>query len=135
MNPEIIAISIPLAAVILGLTIPIVGMSLEYRMKRDLFEQNHKERMAAIDKGVDVPPLPPELFRPRKRKPSSPGSLLIIGLILVLGGAGLIIAMSYPFATLSLWGLVPAGVGLAYLISFLYERKQQPAAGSEPSDP
>jgi len=134
MNPEIIAISIPLAAVILGLTIPIVGMSLEYRMKRDLFEQNHKERMAAIDKGVDVPPLPPELFRPRKRKPSAPGSLLMIGLILVLGGAGLILAMSYPFATLSLWGLVPAGVGLAYLISFLYERKQQPAAGSEPSD-
>lgn len=129
MHPENIAVMIPLAAIVLGLMIPIVGMSLEYRMKKDLFELHHKERMAAIDKGVDVPPLPPELFRPRQSKPSKPGSLLRVGLILMLGGAGLTVAMSYTFHTVSLWGLIPVGVGLAYLISFLYEARQPPAAG------
>jgi hypothetical protein len=123
MNPENIAVMVPMVAIVLGLTIPILGMSLEYRMKKDLFELHHKERMAAIDKGLDVPPLPPELFRPQ-RKPSTPASLLRLGLILVLGGAGLAVAMSYAFDTLSLWGLIPVGVGLAYLVSFLYERKQ-----------
>jgi hypothetical protein len=135
MNPESIAIMIPLAAIVLGLTIPIVGMSLEYRMKKGLFEQHHKERMAAIDKGVDVPPLPQELFQPRKRKPSTPGSLLRNGLILVLGGAALIVAMSYPLDTWSLWGLIPVGVGLAYLISFLYERQQPYPEGGKHADP
>jgi hypothetical protein len=124
MTPENIAVMVPMVAIVLGLTIPILGMSLEYRMKKNLFEMHHKERMAAIEKGLDVPPLPPELFRPRKGKPSTPGSLLRLGLILVLGGAGLAVAMSYAFDTLSLWGLIPVGVGLAYLISFLYERKQ-----------
>jgi hypothetical protein len=50
MNPENIAVMIPLVAIILGLAIPIVGMSLEYRMKKDLFELHHKERMAGIEK-------------------------------------------------------------------------------------
>jgi hypothetical protein len=127
MNPEDIGVMIPLAAVILGLAIPIVGMSLEYRMKKDLFELHHKERMAGIEKGIDIPPLPPDLFRSRKRQPTSPGSLLRNGLILVLGGIGLILALSRAMESLSLWGLIPVGIGLAYLISFLYERKQPPA--------
>jgi hypothetical protein len=131
MNPAILSLMIPLVAIVIGLTIPIIGMSLEYRMKKALFELHHKERMAAIDKGIDVPPLPPELFRPRKRKPSTPGSLLRIGLVLVFGGAALSVAISYAVKMLSLWGLIPVGIGLAYVISFLYERKQQPAADAD----
>jgi hypothetical protein len=134
MNPENIAIMIPLAAVVLGLTIPIVGMSLEYRMKKDMFELHHRERMAGIDKGIDVPPLPPELFRRRQSKPSTPGSLLRNGLIMVFGGAALIVAMSYASGALSLWGLIPVGIGLAYLISFLYERTQPPAPQTDQAE-
>ena len=40
-----------------------LGASLNYRRKRDIFRLHHTQRMAAIEKGVQIPPLPREFFQ------------------------------------------------------------------------
>ncbi len=49
-------------AVGLPLSIPIVYIALNYRKRKRLMELSHAERMAAIERGMEVPPLPLELI-------------------------------------------------------------------------
>ncbi len=123
----ILALLVPIVAVTLGLATAMLSMWLDFRKRREMYQLHHAERMAAIEKGVDLPPLPPEFFGDKKR-PQTPGLYLRRGLLWSLAGAG---------ATLALWGshekefwygLVPIGVGLAYLLSYLVERPRKPGA-------
>jgi len=126
MNPEVLAISIPIVAIVMGFGMGMLGLWFDYRKKREIFELHHKERMAAIEKGMEVPPLPPELFRdPRRRR--EPADYLRRGLVLLLVGIAIVIALlvtpgAGPQA--AFWGLLPAAVGLAQLIFYFVERRR-----------
>jgi|ERR1700676_402802 hypothetical protein len=129
---QILALSIPIVAIVMGIGLAMLGLWFDYRKKKEMFELHHKERMAAIEKGVDVPPLPAEFFQITRRQGfNDPAILLRRGLILLLAGVALIFAASYSLKELSFWGLIPAAVGLAYLISYLVERKRSPAGGDQ----
>ena len=67
MDEDVVAIFIPIVAIIMSLSIPIVFALVDYRRRRDIVEANHKERMAAIERGMELPPLPESLFRRQDR--------------------------------------------------------------------
>ena len=48
-------------ATALGVGIGMLALWIDYRKKRDIFELHHKERMLAIERGMEVPPLPEAL--------------------------------------------------------------------------
>ena len=123
---------IPIAGIVMGCAIPIVAIYCEYRKRRDIFEMIHKERLASIEKGVPVPPLPEELTRRvlgtgnnDDSKPSRPEDYLRGGLICLLTGlaltAALYMLLGMQFALI---GLIPAGVGLALLLYYSIQSKK-----------
>ena len=98
----------------------LVWMSLNYRKRRRLIELHHTERMAAIERGMDVPPLPMELIAGRSRRRRSsllPGLVwFFIGLAIV-GGQAMGNDDDMPW----MLGFIPLGIGLAYLIYYFVE--------------
>ncbi|MDY6947549.1 MAG: DUF6249 domain-containing protein [Pseudomonadota bacterium] len=114
---------VPLLGVIFAvgmpLSIPIVMISLNYRKRRRLMELHHTERMAAIERGMEVPPLPLELIdghSNRRRSSLLPGLVwFFLGLAMVAGS--LSIGDDLPVV----FGLVPLGIGIAYLIYYAVE--------------
>jgi len=106
-------------AVGLPLSIPIVYIALNYRKRKHLMELSHAERMAAIERGMEVPPLPLELINGQSRRRRSsllPGLVwFFIGLAMVAGSIS--IGDDLPVV----FGLVPLGIGVAYLIYYAVE--------------
>jgi hypothetical protein len=123
---EILGLMVPIVSIVMGIGVVLLGIWLDYRKKRDMFEMVHKERMAAIDKGIDVPPLPPELFQ-TQRYGRTPADYLRRGLVWFFTGAALTFALfrltggdSGP----AYFGLIPTGIGIANLIMFRYAARQ-----------
>jgi hypothetical protein len=131
---EILGVMVPIVAIVMGIGVVLLGIWLDYRKKRDMFEMVHKERMAAIDKGIDVPPLPPELFQ-NQRFGRTPADYLRRGLVWFFTGVALTFALFRVTGGESgpaYFGLIPTGIGLANLIMFLYASRQPapPANGA-----
>ena len=91
MSEDAIAVFIPIVAIIMSLSIPIVFAIIDYRRRRDIVEAHHKERMAAIERGMDLPPLPEAFFKSfsTDRKPRH----LLTGMIWTFVGLGLFVAL------------------------------------------
>jgi hypothetical protein len=116
---------ISIVAIGLPLSIPIIYLVLNYRKRLRLIELVHAERMAAIERGMDVPTLPVEILgsRPVSRSTLLPGLVwLLVGLALITGLHG--ISGYAGVGGLSIWGLVPTAVGIAYLIYYFVEGRK-----------
>ena len=132
---SIMGLSIPIIAIVMGIGIGMLSVYLEYRKKRDVFEMHHKERMAAIDKGMEIPALPAEFYQDvRRRRNYGPGDNLRRGLILLLVGVAVVIALGLNGQRAAAWGLVPAAVGLAYLLVYFIEGRHPPRDDARPGD-
>jgi hypothetical protein len=128
MNEEVVAVFIPIVAIIMSLSIPIVFAIVDYRRKRDIVEANHKERMAAIERGMELPALPESFYQ--SIKPARRSSYLLPGLVWLFVGMGIFVALgAIAGAEVRMLGLIPAGVGLALLIYHLVEGRKLPLAG------
>jgi len=131
MDEDVVALLIPITAIFMSLLIPIVYAVLDYRRRRDIVEAHHKERLAAIERGMDLPPLPESFYQ--SIKPARRSSYLLPGLVWLFIGIGLFIALGAVGGNLRNFGLIPAGVGLALLIYHAVEgRKRLPAPSEEP---
>jgi hypothetical protein len=115
-------------AVGIPLSIPIVLAVLNYRKRRRLMELYHAERMAAIERGMELPPLPSEILGPAPTRHST----LLPGLIWLFVGLAILVALHAEGGNFLsgiggrlIWGLVPTGIGLAYLIYYLIEGRKQ----------
>jgi hypothetical protein len=125
----ILGIMVPIVAIVFGISLGMLGLWLDFRKKRELYQLHHAERMAAIDKGIELPPLPPEFFREDKRRGRSERSPIFSlrrGLMWLLIGLAVTAALWGTEEKDFWWGLVPCAVGVAYLISYLVERAQPP---------
>ena len=74
MVEEFIPFSASCSASACPLSIVIVWFTLNYHKRRKLMELHHTERMAAIERGMEIPPLPIELIdgrSPPKRRRTS----------------------------------------------------------------
>ncbi len=85
MAIELLALFIPIITIVLGVAIAIVWIVTAHRQKVQRIDMRHKERMAAIEKGLELPPDPVEPETGRK-----PGGLrsglagLLVGVVLYL---------------------------------------------------
>ena len=117
---------IPIIAILLGVGGPavvvIVWFTLNYYKRRKLMELHHAERMAAIERGMEIPPLPIELIDGRS-VPKRRRTALLPGLVWAFIGLAVVIGSltdrdsEIPLFT----GLIPLGIGLAYLIYYFVE--------------
>jgi hypothetical protein len=121
----IMGVMVPIVAIVMGVGIGMLSLLLDYRKKRDMFALHHKERLAAIERGMEVPPLPPEFFR-ENRRPRVPGDYLRRGLVLLLVGIAITFALYDTTRPNYLWGLVPAAMGVANLIYYWVESRKTP---------
>jgi hypothetical protein len=135
MSPDVIGVFIPIVAIIMGCSIAIVSIWGEHKRKAQLLEQNHKERMHAIEKGIELPPLPINLAHDNSNGPSTstPAKSLRAGIMLVLIGVLLYFAIQNIEAEpVALFGLIPAAVGIANLVYAAIQwnkDKEKPRAG------
>ncbi|MGH8288958.1 MAG: DUF6249 domain-containing protein [Steroidobacteraceae bacterium] len=125
---HIFGVSVPVVAIVLGIGCAMFSMYLDYRKKRELLQLHHAERMAAIEKGIELPPLPEEYFSSRRGRSYSTHAkgrrtgliLLFLGIAITLGlwgGAG-------PGDTTFWWGLVLVGLGLAFLLAAALDARE-----------
>ena len=124
---------IPIVAIIMGIGLVMFSIYVDFQRKREILNAVHRERMAAIEKGIELPPLPPEIFRPRDRgQARSAARTLERGLLLMFVGVALGIALWRTGIDAAWWGLVPFALGVAYLISsrFRAAEPQLPPSGS-----
>lgn len=126
MNEEVVAVFIPIVAIVMSLLIPIIFQITDYRRRRDIVEALHKERMASIERGIEPKPLPEELLNPfrRNRNPR----FLLTGMIWLFIGIGIFVFLGAVAGEDVRWiGLIPGGVGLAYLLYHLIEGRHEKA--------
>jgi len=100
-----------------------------------MLQMHHAERMAAIEKGIELPPLPPELlydryyeggYRYRRGR----------GLTLLLIGVAVTIAMWQVNGDRSFWwGLIIVAAGLGRLLSDYLQAPAVPPRGGNDAPP
>ena len=131
MGPDSLGVFIPIIAVFMSLLIPIVYTITDYRRRRDIVEAHHKERLAAIERGMEIAPLPDSFYQ--AFKPARRSSYLLPGLVWLFVGIGLFIALgAVAGENVRYFGLIPAGVGAALLIYYFVEGRKLPPGGPTP---
>ena len=127
MSEDVVAVFIPIVAIVMSLSIPIVFAIVDYRRRRDIVEANHKERLAAIERGMELPALPESFYQ--SIKPARRSSYLLPGLVWLFVGIGIFIALgAIAGDDVRMLGLIPAAVGLALLIYHVVEGRKLPLA-------
>jgi hypothetical protein len=144
----ILGVLIPIVAIVMGLGVGMLKLWLDFRKKREILQAHHAERMAAIDKGIELPPLPPEFYSNGGSKGAELLSEVLrgkqiglhylrSGLIWLLIGVALSIALYAQHghdAHDALWGAIPAAYGLAQLLFYVIANRQMANAG-KPGEP
>ena len=124
MDIEQMALMIPILGIVLGVGVAVVAIITSHREKQKRAELRHRERIAAIEKGIELP-LDPDPEVPPKR-----GSTLKSGLINLFIGAVLYFAIrEVADDDVALFGLIPAAIGVGSLISYFVEGRRKNGDG------
>lgn len=121
---DIMGMFIGLVSATLALSIPIIYIVLRARRAQKAMELVHAQRMAAIERGMELPPTSLEFgIEPVRGKPRTallPGLMwLFVGLAIT--GSNL---TGYDDGPPLFVGLIPIGIGLAYLIYYFVEERK-----------
>ena len=118
---SIFAMAIPIVAIVGGITVAVVRALGQQRIA----ELAHRERIAALERGIDPAKLPPApvidygpaygTYSPLRRY----HGLLIGGIVCFFAGIAVAVFLGLIETEKNAWavGLVPAGVGIALLLS------------------
>jgi hypothetical protein len=133
MIPEIMVFLVPIVAIVMVFGTGMLSIYLGYRKRKEMFALYHQQRMAAIEKGIELPSMPEDFFyedgKPRRR---SPYGTLLSGLVLVATGVTLYPALSsIAGSAVALFALIPSGIGVACLIYYLAVGRKLAAAMEE----
>jgi hypothetical protein len=116
----LLALFIPILGIIMGVLIAIAVIFAAHRQKMQRNDMRHKERMAALEKGLEIPPEPVESDN------GSKVSTLRTGLTGLLVGMVLYFALgAVAGSEVALFGLIPAAIGLANLIFYFVEARKK----------
>jgi hypothetical protein len=118
---SVMALLIPIISVTVSLGALIVWIVVWYRRRMHEVDCRHKERMAAIEKGLELPPEslpPPEQLPPRSRYLLRGLIWLGVGLAITFGGH------DWLRAPLGGSGWIAVAVGVAYLIFYFVEGRK-----------
>ena len=135
MLTDVMALLIPIISVTISLGALIVWILVAHRRRVREIDCRHKERMAAIEKGLELPPEPhPEAAQmaPRARYLLRGLIWLGVGLAITFGGRNWLQAPTGGS------GWIAVAVGVAYLIFYFVEgrktaapKREAPAPGSD----
>jgi hypothetical protein len=113
-DPGVIALLIPILAVIGGIALAIVGIITKSREE----ELRHKERIVAMEKGMPVPEMPKEEQRPRSARNRT------WGLVLTLLGIALIaLKLVSNNSEAMTGGVIVTAIGIGLLLAAWFERR------------
>jgi hypothetical protein len=116
----LLSLFIPILGIIMGVLIAIAVIFAAHRQKMQRNDMRHKERMAALEKGLEIPPEPVESDN------GSKVSTLRTGLTGLLVGMVLYFALgAVAGSEVALFGLIPAAIGLANLIFYFVEARKK----------
>jgi hypothetical protein len=114
MQPEMLALFIPIVAIIFGVSAGMLATWAAHRRKEQFLQHVHKERMTAIERGMPIPDLPRGLFD-QSEQPTVAKSLRT-GVIMLLIAIVLYFALIQVGAKeVALFGLIPGAVGIGNL--------------------
>ena len=123
MDIEKMALLIPILGIVLGVGVAVVAIVTSHRETQKRAELRHRERLAAIEKGIELPLDPDPDAEPKKS-----GSSLKTGLINLFLGIVLYIAIAEVAGDdVALFGLIPAAIGVGSLISYFVENRKKSA--------
>lgn len=128
-NPdvEILGVLIPIIAITLGIALSLTVVWTRYRARIAALEQRHLERMAAIEKGIELPAELPLDGDDGSKGPKKGSRFLLRGLVcLAIGIALLVSAFSLGYDLLTLPGYVLIAIGLALIIFYLIAARREP---------
>ena len=139
----VLAMAIPIVAILGGISYAAYSMYLKYRRQREMLQMHHAERMAAIEKGIELPPMPAEIahdpsleihryyggaYAPTRRR--------YRGLITLLVGIAITVAMWQTDGDNSFWwGLIIVAAGLGQLLISSLESRDRGQSGGAPGRP
>ena len=125
-----IALLIPIIAIIGAFSTVMFTVYQRMRRQREMLQLYHAERMAAIEKGIELPPLPAESFR----DPYDGRGRRYRGVVLILVGIAVTVALWETGGDNTFWwGLVIVAWGLGKLvIGFLERNNPSGAPGASP---
>lgn len=133
------AVVVPIVAIVGALSYAAYSMYLRVRRQREMLQMHHAERLAAIEKGIELPPLPPEVFHDPYLGAGYGGEYRRWrrgrGVTLLLVGAAVTAALWAQGGTSFWWGLVIVAWGLGRLVSEQFEdssRARQPGVAAPP---
>ncbi len=117
----ILGVMIPLSAIILGISAGIVGIVAKHRQLVQRADLRHKERLTAMEKGIELPPEPEDpVNRPR---------YLLKGLVWSFVGIAAYLALNaLAGSDESMLAGIPFSIGLAYLVYYFVQGKREDAA-------
>ncbi len=135
MIVHVLGVLIPIIAIVLGIGLIMLMTYLDYRKRREMFQLYHAERMAAIEKGIELPPLPDEFFQGGRGREPIPARNRRTGLILLFIGIALTIALWGSGGDGAFWwGLLPVALGLAFLLAAFLEAREQRHSPAKPAE-
>lgn len=124
---------IPVVAIVMSLGIGMLGLWADHKRRSQMLEQLHRERMAAIEKGVDPPPMSTDPYAdPTQlaKNVANAARVLRSGVFMLSLGLVLYFALDTVGASrAAVFGLLPGALGLANLayaaVLFDKERKAE----------
>jgi hypothetical protein len=118
MDIEQMALLIPILGIVLGVGVAIVAILASHRERQTRAELRHRERLAALEKGIELPPDPEPEAAPRRNASLKSGLIgLFLGLILYFA------LDEVAGSDIALFGLIPAAIGVASLIAWAVETR------------
>jgi len=115
IGPDTLGVMIPITAIMGGFAIAIVAIIMGARKK----ELEHKERLIAMEKGIEIP----QTQQPEARPPYR--SNRTAGLVMTLIGVAVTIAnWTVAGAKGGVWGFIPLAIGIGLLISSALEKNE-----------
>ncbi len=128
MEEEMVALLVPIFGIVFGIGIAVVSIVTAHRQKMQRAELRHKERLVAMEKGLELPPELEDLDNGKKRSRSGSLRSGLIGL-----GVGIVLYFALDRVAgeeVALFGLIPAAIGLANLIFYFIESRKSGTNGT-----
>lgn len=115
INPTVVAISIPIIFVLGAIAVTITAMILDSSRK----DRKHKERLLAMEKGIELPEDPIKTSPPRYL------AMRAWGLVFSLIGLATFIGITAEAGIRhGVWGFMPLSIGVALLVAALLDKKE-----------
>lgn len=115
IRPEVVAISIPIIFVLGAIAVTITAMILDSSRK----DREHKERLLAMEKGIELPEAPVKTSPPRYL------AMRAWGFVFTLLGVALTIGITAEAGIKhGAWGLIQISIGIALLVAAYLEKKE-----------